>query len=287
MHINKYKIQIFSFLTLLLCVSGIVTGEEYSFPELKGYKISTTYPVYTPDNLWDYIDGAADTYVAFGFIDLHIAEYTNGKNIIKVEIYRHADNIQAFGMYSTERFPSYNFINIGVQGYNTDGQTFFLKGNYYVKVMTNSKSSKTLKSVEPLAYKIADILNGESAMPSMLKMFPDDGKKVNEETYVQENVLGHSFLAAAFKANYESDGNQFSVFIIEKKSVEESRKTVIAYLSSLKMELDDQNSGKYVLQDGYNGTVFLSWNDNILVLITGLAKDQTSIADKYSSLILK
>jgi hypothetical protein len=270
-----------------LFVSEVSSGQAFSFPELKGYKITTTYPVYTPDNLWDYIDGAADTYVAFGFIDLHIAEYTNGKNIIKVEIYKHKDNIQAFGIYSTERFPSYKFIDIGVQGYNTEGQTFFLKGNYYVKVMTNSKSTKTLKSVEPLAYKVAAILNGESTFPALLKELPGEGRNVNEETYVQENVLGHSFLAAAFKANYESEGNEFSVFLMEKKSVEDSRKTVTDYLTSLKMEPDDQNSGKYVLQDGYNGTIFLSWNDKRIVLISGLAKDQTSIADKYSSLILK
>ena len=38
--------------------------------------------------------------------------------------------------------------------------------------------------------------------------------------------------------------------------------------------------------DGYNGTVFLSWKGNQIVIITGLAKDQADIADKYTSEIL-
>jgi hypothetical protein len=268
-------------------MSEIAVSQEYPYPELKGYKITSNYPVYTPDNLWDYIDGAADMYLAYGFVDLNIAEYTQGKNIIKVEIYRHADNVQTFGIYSSERFPTYNFIDIGAQGYATEGQVFFLKGNYYVKVMTNSKSAKILESIEPLAFKIADLLKGENSMPALLKEFPLEGMKVNEETYLQESVLGHGFLTASFKANYEVNGNSFSIYLMEKKSLEESRKCVTDYLNSLKQEIVDPNGGKYVLEDGYNGTVFLSWSDKRIVLITGLSRDLISIADKYSSLMFR
>ncbi len=49
----------------------------------------------------------------------------------------------------------------------------------------------------------------------------------------------------------------------------------------------NQSSGKYVLADGYNGTVFLAWKDNRIVVISGLSKDQADIADQYTSEILK
>ncbi len=75
-------------------------AQDPVFPSLSGYKIKTDYPVYLPDNLWDFINGAADTYLAYGFVDLHVAEYKKGKNVIKAEIYRHSDNIMAFGIYS-------------------------------------------------------------------------------------------------------------------------------------------------------------------------------------------
>ena len=52
------------------------------------------------------------------------------------------------------------------------------------------------------------------------------------------------------------------------------------------IEPDRKEEGKYVFTDGYNGTIFLSWKDDMLVIISGLAKDQTDLADKYTSAIL-
>ena len=97
----------FLFTFLLIILSGSASAQEINIPDLKGFKKITNYPVYTPENLWDFINGAADTYLAYGFVDLHVAEYKKGKNVIKLEIYRHSDNTMAFGIYSTERSPSF------------------------------------------------------------------------------------------------------------------------------------------------------------------------------------
>jgi hypothetical protein len=49
----------------------------------------------------------------------------------------------------------------------------------------------------------------------------------------------------------------------------------------------DPNTDRYVLKDGYNGTIFLAWKENRIVLISGLSKDQSDIADMYISDILR
>lgn len=280
----KFKIILFTFLFI---PSSFLISQEVTFPALQGYKIITEYPLYTPDNLWDFIDGAAETYLSYNFENLHVAEYKKGKNVIKLEIYRHKDNIQAFGIYSSERSPTFSFINIGSQGYQTDGSLNFFKGMFYVKMRTYSKSEKTLQSLKSLALKVADMLPGESAMPKALTEFPDMGKKKNEETYIRESVLGHEFLQGAFRALYEVDNTTFSIFIIDKNSTDESRLVVTNWLSKAGVEMDDQTFGKYVFKDGYNGDIFLSWKDARIVIISGLAKDQAGIADKYTSEILK
>jgi len=273
------------FLSVIL--SGAVSAQELILPELEGYKKTTNYPVFGRDNLWDFINGAADTYLAYGFIDLHVAEYKKGKNVIKLEIYRHSDNIMAFGIYSTERSPSFRFINLGAQGYVADGAINFFKGDYYVKIRTYSKSEKTLKSTESLAVKVADMLKGDSKMPSILSRFPEAGRKKNEETYINESVLGHKFLNKAYKAIYEIGSDNFSIFIMENSSADEAKKTVAAYLKATGQDLLESGDGKYMLTDGYNGTIFLAWKENQIVIISGLAKDQSAIADQYTSEILK
>lgn len=116
---------------LLLAIGFISTAslaQDIVFPQLKGFKIKTDYPVYVPDNLWDFINGAADNYLANGFVDLHVTEYKKGKAVIKLEVYRHSENTLAFGIYSSERSPSFRFMNLGAQGYIADGSINFLKG---------------------------------------------------------------------------------------------------------------------------------------------------------------
>ena len=104
----------------------------------------------------------------------------------------------------------------------------FFKGNYYVKIRTYSKSEKTLQAAESLALSVAEMLEGSTEMPAVLSMFPPTGKKKNEEMYINESVLGHKFLNRAFRANYESGPDIFSVFIFNCKSPEEAWKSAEA-----------------------------------------------------------
>ena len=272
---------------LLVLLFGPASAQEFMFPDLSGYKKNTDFQVFVPENLWDFINGAAETYLTYGFADLHIAEYKKGKNVIKLEIYRHSDHLMAFGIYSTERSPSFNYMKLGSQGYNADGAINFFKGNYYVKIRTYSKSEKTLQAEESLAFRVAEILEGSTEMPPVLSLFPLSGKKVNGEMYINESVLGHKFLNRAFKANYESGPDNFSIFIFHCESHEEAWKSAEDYLTSTGTDALESSSGKYVLADGYNGTIFLAWKDNTIVAISGLSKDQADIADQYTSEILK
>jgi hypothetical protein len=268
-------------------ISSACLAQDIVLPQLKGYKINTDYPVYLPDNLWDFINGAADNYLAYGFVDLHVAEYKKGKAVIKLEIYRHSGNTLAFGIYSSERSPSFRFMNLGAQGYIADGSINFFKGNYYVKIKTYSKKEKVLQAEETLANKVAVMLTGEAAMPAILSQFPAEGKKVNEETFINESVLGHSFLNKAFKAAYQVGSDEFSIFISDAISPEAAKKTAETYIASTGISPVETGDSKFMLMDGYNGTIFLTWKDKRIVIISGLAKDQAEIAEKYTSEILK
>ena len=280
----KRRISLFIAVSFIMSVCA---AQEITFPALSGYKIKSSYPVYTRDNLWDFIDGAADSYLAYGFADLHVAEYKKGKDVIKAEIYRHSDPVNAFGIYSSERSPSFRFTNLGAQGYITGGSINFFKGNYYVKIRTYSKKEKTLQAEQNLAQRIASMLPGESAMPPALSMFPAEGKKANEETYINESVLGHSFLARAFKARYELGPDNFSIYIILDSSPEASRKTVDTYVASTGITPVETGEGRYMISDGYNGKIFIAWNGSRIVIISGLAQDQADIAERFTSDILK
>jgi len=272
---------------MLVMAFGSASAQEFSFPDLPGYKKNTEFAVFHPDNLWDFINGAAETYLAYGFVDLHVAEYKKGKNTIKLEMYRHSDHTMAFGIYSTERSPSFSYMTLGSQGYTAEGSINFFKGDYYVKIRTYSKNEKIIEAAQSLARSTAGMLQGSTDMPQPLSMFPPQGKKAHEEMYINESVLGHKFLSNAFKANYVAGPDSFSVFIFLTKSPEEAWKSANAYLASTGTEALESSEGKYVMTDGYNGTIFIAWKDEKIVAISGLSKDQADIADHYTSEILK
>lgn len=251
-------------------IHGSISGQSITFPQVQGFKIVSEYPVYTPDDLWDYINGAADAYLSYGFSELHIAEYVKGKNKIKVEIYDHVKPILGFGIYSMERSPDYNFTNIGAQGYAEVGLIHFFKGRYYVKVVTNSGSKGIAKSLSDIARSVEASLPGTAEMPESFKRLPPNGRLANQELYINESVLGHSFLNGAMKAAYEVDGSSFNVYLFESESEVKAYETVSAYLKIAAIEPENDTDGKYQFKDGYNGLVYLVWNRRMFVVITGL-----------------
>ena len=275
---------------LIFSVASLLTvkSQGIDFPHMDGFNLEKNYPVYTPDNLWDYINGGADSYNALGFTDLNIAEYTKGKKVsVKVEIYHHLNENLAFGIYALERASSYNFVQVGIQGYSEEGMINFLKGSYYVKISTNSNSKKALVVVDEIALKLEQMLEGSVEFPGILSDFPPAGKAVNEEMYIAENVMGHEFLSNAFRVNYNLEGSRFVVYLFAEGSPEKQSGMVQEYLSKLDLESESVSEGKYAFKDGYNGDIFLGLKGARMVIITGLDNDQSDIADKYINEVLK
>ena len=140
-----YRSTIFLILFIAVYVSY---AQESLFPQISGWKITQDDPVYTANNLWDIIDGAADLFLEYSFIDLHIARYISTDSIeVKVELYRHASDVDAFGIYSQERDTGYHFIPLGIQGYIQQGVLNFLTGSYYIKLSTYRAGDKAQEAL--------------------------------------------------------------------------------------------------------------------------------------------
>jgi hypothetical protein len=269
----------------LLAFSVILLSGQDLFPGLSKYKMRGDYPVYTPDDLWDYINGAADGYLALGFIDLNIREYTRGRSIIKAEIYRFGDDARAFGIYSMERSPGYRFIPVGVQGYNEDGTVNFYKGRYYVKIMSHSGSAKVNDAMVELAGLIASRIEGKNEFPALLALFPAEGRLMNEETYLLESVLGHDYLRGAFRVAYEKEGDRFDIHLFRNDDAGE----IITMASRLAGDAwsPDEPVFKYAFEDGFNDVVHMARKGGMLIVISGLGFEKTPVAEKYISEMLE
>src|SRR4030042_4979481 len=119
---------------IFLWVPG-AESKDFSFPEIAGWRQSGEVQSFSPKTLFEYINGDADLYLTYDFQELKVAEYLNEKKAsVTLEVYRHKTPIHAFGIYSQERLPDADFLQIGSQGYIETNVLSFLAGSYYVKI---------------------------------------------------------------------------------------------------------------------------------------------------------
>jgi hypothetical protein len=253
------------------------------FPDIPGWKMQEEKRVYNAGDLWELIDGAADIFLSYYFQDLHIAEYTNKNQIIRVKLYRHSSPVNAYGIYTAERMPDYPQVKIGTQGYRSTGVMNFLAGDYYVKIMSAGVQEANEQSIAMVAEKIEAGLKQHTELPAVVSLFPDDGKVALSDTYIAQNFLGYSFFHSAFLAHYHKN-KDFSLFII-KDEPSEIQHILDQYITMLKEDKVRRNGDLFIVQDLFNGSVFLEKKNNYLVGIFNT--DDENIASTYIEKVIE
>jgi hypothetical protein len=221
----KFRSLFISTAVACLLLPRTSAAQENQFPSVEGWKLFLEETAYTPNNLFEVIDGAADLFLEYNFVDLHIGRYTQGELDIKVELYRHATDVDAFGMYSQERFADYHFIEIGVQGYLEKGTLNFLAGRYYVKLSTIQEGENAQSVMQQLAKAVEMHLHQGTSLPGILAAFPTENKRPFTEQYIAKSFLGYSPLNGVFVTSYD-DGAPYRLFVIRLKTPEEALTTL-------------------------------------------------------------
>jgi hypothetical protein len=241
-------------------VVSISEGKSFVFPEIIGWKQSGEIQIFIPKTLYEYIDGAADLYLAYDFQELRVVEYLNGKKAsVTVEIYRHKSPNDAFGIYSQERLSNANFLDIGAQGYIEKNVLNFLIGDYYVKINSFNTGAEDEEVLHTFTKRVAENLGGKGRLPSILSSFPQEEKKKNSEKFINKNFLGYSFLHSAFTADYELSGTKFKLFVIEGVEGKDCKDMIQKYLQQTKSPEKDIAEGRYTISDPYHGEILLQW----------------------------
>lgn len=232
----------------------LASGKDpVNFPQLKGWNHTVSKDVYTPENLWDLIDGAAESYLAYEFIDLHLADYESKSGItIHTEVYRHSSLNNAYGIYASERSPEYQFIDLGGQAYLDEGVLNFFTGNFYVKLYSTDEGKTVQEGLLTIGKAVFEALDQGNALPELLSLFPAKGSLPYGINYIAQNFIGFEFLHSAFTASYEEG---YRLFVIEGKDADEILEMVRAYLAFTKQEVDPSAESTFVIKDPYNGSI--------------------------------
>jgi len=171
--------------------------------EVAGWVLRETPRRFTPDDLYESIDGNADLFISFGFEESAVGDYVPtgaDEGWISVEVYDMGAPLHAFGIYRVEKADGVEAVPIGVQGYESAGLIAFWKGRYYVKV--SSIEGEGAVGAPRLAETVAARIGGESAMPVERSRLPWENRVPGSERYVRKSALGHRFLNEVVSARY-------------------------------------------------------------------------------------
>ena len=183
------------------------------------YKVSDPQ-FFNPDNLFEYIDGAADLYILYGFRKLITTDYKVGtdSSSVNIETYCMRSPAHAFGIYAAERSRDEKPVAIGVEGYKGPNVLNFYKGPYYVKIMSFIVSEDLMVSLENMGKLISDKIQGEFKRPEIFHFFPAEYKIEHSERYIPNSFLGQSYLQNGYRCDYENDHDSYQVFLIPVES---------------------------------------------------------------------
>jgi hypothetical protein len=194
------------------------------FPDIAGWEKKDGPSIYGPENLYEYIDGAAENFLNCDFQELVMLTYEDRqKHTLTVEIYRHRSLETAFGIYSSEKPLAGSYLPVGTEGYYEEGVLNFYTGPFYIKMSSFDLSGRDKAILLDFGNKISDRIGRQPGAPPELALFPPEGKIAHSERFVFKNFLGHPFLRSGFIADYEKQGKKFQVFIIRANDEDEAR----------------------------------------------------------------
>jgi hypothetical protein len=259
-------------------------------PRVAGWTRAEEIQQYRAETLYEYIDGAAEAYIGYDFKELVVGQFRadGSKAQVTAEIYDMGTPLNAFGIYSVERFPESLFLDIGVQGYIEEGSLNFLAGRYYVKMLCYEGGGKTDSILKSFAADITGKLKEIGSLPALLRIFPKDGRIVNSEKFILRNFLGFKFLGGGYMAGFNQAGQDFEAFLIEAKSEADAGSMFARYVDNFAKSGRAAEKKPYGihLKDSYLKNVFAAHSGRYVCGIIKIKDGGETLGEKYLELMV-
>ena len=181
--------------------------------------------IYDSNTLYDYIDGGAELYISYGFVNVFSLEYVQeGQPVIHVEIFDMGSSYNAFGVFSntTETVNS----EVGQGGQYMMGSLLFWKDNFFVSIFTDYENNVTKTAMLNIAKHIDEAIPATGQKPGLIQF-------LTSEYLEQESIIYMIHHAWQNYYHYLSDENTFNISADNDAVLAKYRTNEIASLALL------------------------------------------------------
>jgi hypothetical protein len=266
-----YEFVLFMMIVILMLAacgdgdSGKKTNMSGYLPEkfdIIGLQRSSEIRIFSGQSLWEYINGGADLYLMYNFIEVITADYMKGETEMVVDLYRFASPEDAYGVYSMLRSPGVQIIRLGMEGFLAPASVNFVRGEYLVRLTGYDESTESSLALVNLAGEINKLLPGRSELPAEFGLFPIKGKIDATDKYYVESFMGQKFLTQVYSRYYVINDDSLTLFLSEDKTGSKflewsqlTEKLGSKITDSVGLPFD--NGHGFAFEDSFHGTIVI------------------------------
>ncbi|MEK6590289.1 MAG: DUF6599 family protein [Nitrospinota bacterium] len=220
---RKLILFIFVFTTLsgVSCKKSMENGGSTSdtlshlMPDMAGesqWKTEGEMRCYKGEELFNYMDGGAELYHAYGFKRGCVQDYQKGDNLYTMEVYEMENPSKAFGIYSLDRQGEH--LSLKQEATYQDGSLTIWKDHYYIRIFIPQRGSHIKEDTLFLGEKAVSRIKGEGEMPYLFKFIPVSAQKDTAISFWQMIPLNNIFFIShenLLNLSGESEGITFLI----------------------------------------------------------------------------
>ncbi|OGC02276.1 hypothetical protein A2V82_16660 [candidate division KSB1 bacterium RBG_16_48_16] len=232
--------------------------------EINAWGMGQQDQVYKGKEIYRYIDGAGEVYLAFDFQDVIVRRYSlAGAPDIIVELFRMSSPENAYGVFRHDCQNETNEVGRGCE--RRGGLLCFWQGDFFVCIYAEGESEKAHQAITALAHAIEVKIQDSTGKPELLNLLPENGLQENSIRYFYSPAIlnYHYFISEAnilkldkntrcLLANYTIKDHSFLFFLglypSTGEAAEAEKSFILEYLGQT-----DQDSFKLLENDLWTG----------------------------------
>jgi hypothetical protein len=285
------------FILILLMTAGC-GAQETALVDLlphpdqeKGWVYDIEPQRYGPENLFEYIDGEAELYIDYHFVEMATAAYSKKGDMAltySVDISELDSPLDAFGLYSRHRTPDLTFAEIGDEAALSELNIRFYQNRFFIQINAGSFEPEVQDEMLRVARTIAGSLP-PGAPPRELHLLPLENQQPHSLQYFTKGMLGQAAFPAGLMASYHVDGDTLQAFAVLTKSTSESLPAFAAFAANLKQrgKLIAESAGRIEVETPYQGRILARHHLHSIAVVTSYANSRSAealLAQLFSNL---
>ena len=187
---------------------------------------------FTPENLYEQINGRAEFFLAYDIISLTFASFMNrndNSQFTDLYIYDMGTPTHAFGVFSAERLPGEKSLDLGREAYHSDANYYVWKGRYYIQIIASEASGELKRIGMELAERVSDFLVDSGENVWGLTTLPLTDRVPDSIQYFKVDFMGLDFMRNTFTARYSKYDTDVTLFLSQRESLESAQTVVDQY----------------------------------------------------------